>query len=328
MILDAKTATYFYLPTKKNADGKRPKVRLGKEKQKALKAYHKVGLDRTESAPNTVGAIINDYLQDETPTKAELTQEDHRRQAKNLKAVFGKMPISAVKPLHISQYLKNCRQNSRPIQGNREVSFLSSVFTMAVEQGYIDDNPCKKVRRNKETPKDRYVTDEEFWAVKALAGERMAAIMDLAYLTAMREGDLLRLRLDALTPHGIQYQPRKTSRRSPQTLSIGWSPALRATVKRLKKLRPPIAAMTLITTRRGKTYTTSGLQSNFYKVVTKAMNQGLLTERFSFYDIRAKALSDADDAGKDAQRLAGHATPQMTEVYLRSRRVRKVEAVK
>ncbi|WP_366523451.1 tyrosine-type recombinase/integrase [uncultured Microbulbifer sp.] len=42
-------------------------------------------------------------------------------------------------------------------------------------------------------------------------------------------------------------------------------------------------------------------------------------EHTTIHDIRAKSLTDAKHAGTDAQRLAGHTSPSMTERYIRLR---------
>lgn len=42
-------------------------------------------------------------------------------------------------------------------------------------------------------------------------------------------------------------------------------------------------------------------------------------------DMRAKSLTDANRQGKDAQKLAGHKTKEMTETYIREREVDEAE---
>ena len=42
-------------------------------------------------------------------------------------------------------------------------------------------------------------------------------------------------------------------------------------------------------------------------------------QRFTFHDIRAKALTDAKKMGMDAQSLAGHKNAAMTEQYIKQR---------
>ncbi|MCR2831641.1 hypothetical protein NR402_15325 [Acidithiobacillus ferrooxidans] len=55
------------------------------------------------------------------------------------------------------------------------------------------------------------------------------------------------------------------------------------------------------------------------KAIDKALKEGLMIqERFHFHDIRAAAITAADEAKMDAQGLAGHKSRSMTEAYIRS----------
>ena len=51
-------------------------------------------------------------------------------------------------------------------------------------------------------------------------------------------------------------------------------------------------------------------------------------ERFTFHDIRAKALTDAKRLGLDAQALAGHSSATMTEHYIKQREFKRVTPLK
>lgn len=46
------------------------------------------------------------------------------------------------------------------------------------------------------------------------------------------------------------------------------------------------------------------------------------------HDIRAKALTDAKQKGLDAQALAGHASPAMTDHYIKQREFKRVTPLK
>lgn len=51
-------------------------------------------------------------------------------------------------------------------------------------------------------------------------------------------------------------------------------------------------------------------------------------QRFTFHDIRAKALTDANGMGLDAQSLAGHATSAMTEHYIKQREFKRIKPLR
>ena len=59
-----------------------------------------------------------------------------------------------------------------------------------------------------------------------------------------------------------------------------------------------------------------------------ALKKGIITERFTFHDIRAKHATDKDEQDLNAQLALGHVTPGQTAAYIRSRKGRKIDALK
>ena len=77
-------------------------------------------------------------------------------------------------------------------------------------------------------------------------------------------------------------------------------------------------APTLFHGRGGKPYSYFGVSAMFRRA---CKNAGV--EDFHLHDIRAKALTDAEHQGLDAQRLAGHKSRAMTEHYIKARETEK-----
>lgn len=150
----------------------------------------------------SMGALIDKYMIEIAPKKAKSTYTGNLMEAKNLKGVFGNMLILEVRPTHIAKYL-DIRGLKSKIRANREISLLSHIFSYAMRWGLIDRNPCLGVAKHTEKGRDRYITDSEFESVKKLASDFIATVMDFAYITAMRRGDILKLRLDQITEEGI-----------------------------------------------------------------------------------------------------------------------------
>jgi len=139
--------------------------------------------------------------------------------------------------------------------------------------------------------------------------------MELAVLTGLRMGDLLRLKRNNLTDVGIIVQPRKTVTTTGKVLEIEWSAELLAVVDRAKRI-PPQIRLPLIANRKGKAYTPGGFSNCWQKLIKLALKQGVIDERFQFRDLRAKSASDDSLAAATAR--LGHANPQITEsVYRR-----------
>lgn len=60
-------------------------------------------------------------------------------------------------------------------------------------------------------PRERYVTDEEYMAVHSAAVPMVRHIMDIALITAMRQGDILDLERSQWTTDGFTVKPGKTA---------------------------------------------------------------------------------------------------------------------
>ncbi|BAU58147.1 putative integrase [Halorhodospira halochloris] len=283
-------------------------TRLSANRAEATRKWAEIEA-RQQADDGTVGDLLARYEKSILPSKAEKTQIEYRRQLSKLKAVFGSAKPDDIKPHHVAQYLD---MHAYPTTANREVALLSAVYAEAMRWGLADNNPCRGIRRNKEKPRDRYIEDAELEALRRVANERIKAIIDIAYLTALRKGDLLNLRLSDLYDDWIQCRVGKTG----QEVRIGWSDALREAVSRARKLPRRASSMYLLANRNGQPYTVSGFDTEWKKVVAKSGIGDV-----HFHDIRAKALTDiARDRGRDAaQALAAHLVGETTEAYVRAR---------
>src|SRR3954449_9223015 len=80
-----------------------------------------------------------------------------------------------------------------------------------------------------------------------------------------------------------------------------------------RALPRPIRGLYLFCSRRSQPYTDAGFKAMWNRVQVKWAESG--GERFTFHDIRAKALTDAKRLGLDAQALAGHTSSATTAHY-------------
>lgn len=260
----------------------------------------------------SMGALIDKYMIEIAPKKAKTTYTGNLTEANNLKVVFDKTLVLAVRPMHIAKYL-DIRGIKAPIRANREISLLSHIFSYAMRWGQIDRNPCLGVAKHPEKGRDRYISDQEFEGVKKLASELIEIVMEFAYITAMRRGDILKLRLDQITDEGIWIKQSKTGTKQ----LYEWTTGLTHIVTKAKALKRPMRGLYLFCTRQGQPYSDAGFKAMWNRVQIKWAESG--GNRFTFHDIRAKALTDAKRLGLDAQSLAGHASAAMTEHYIKRR---------
>lgn len=280
--------------------------RLAKTFQDAMVAY--AGLNSTRGPLATLGKIMDKYQAEILPTKALRTQRGYLADMRPLRAAFGQMRPGDLTPTDIYAYM-----DERPrVAANREKSLLSTVYNHAIRWGAASENPCRLVTRNTERPRDRYVTDDEFWAVYDMAAPIIQSAMMLSVLTGLRLGDLLRLRLSDCRDDGIVVHTAKTGK----SLLFAWTPELEAAVKAARAVERRAAGLYVIATRTGQRYTPSGFASLWQRLMRSYAASG--GERFQFRDLRAKAASDHPDG-----RLLGH----MSEATLHRHYRRRPERV-
>lgn len=284
---------WFYVPKA----GSQVKLAKLENKAAALRAYADL-MDATP-ASGTIGELLDRYAREVLPSKAPKTAKDQLPQIDRLKAVFGAMTLASLLSTHIAEYLDG---HPAKVSANREIALLSHAYTKAIRWGLCQNNPCRGVERNREKPRERYIEHDEFIAVLESAPAAVAVMMSLAYLTGQREGDLLKLKRASITAEGTPFRQGKTGKK----LNVSWSPALAWTMEQANKLPSAgISSFWVVCQRDGQPYSESGFQTAWQKHIRKCHETGLIAERFTFHDIRAKAGSDAKDG-----RLLGHMNPE------------------
>lgn len=202
---------------------------------------------------------------------------------------------------------------STPNMNNRVISFLRMVFAYALEKGLVDSNPCIGIKRHAEKKRNRYVTDQEFQAILAVASDNMRAIYEMCYLTGQRISDVLAIRLADISVEGIAFTQQKTKAR----LVVRMTPDLEALIARIRALPRRVSGLTLFTARSaGKPVSYATAKMAFRADCKKA---GL--KDTTLHDLRAKSLTDTDKQGNNAQKLGGHSDAKMTARYLRLREI-------
>lgn len=262
----------------------------------------------------TVKDAVWHYIESGKGRLAEATLEGYRASAANLCAVFGPMALPDLTPAHVYRYLTETGN----VQANRDRALLSVAYTHARRIGaFMGDNPAKGLEyRNEETPRQRYVTDVEEARLIAKASPKLAVIIRFLHLTAMRQGDALRVRLCDLTEEGIEVTQGKSGHRQ----VITWSPELVATVDEAKRLWRRFGREYLFESHpKGKhakrgpgAYTPSGLRALFRVARGKS---GIVDVRM--HDLRRKAGSDVTE--EHARQLLGHSDAKVTRKHYRAK---------
>lgn len=273
----------------------------------------------------TMGDIFDRYMTEIAPAKSSASYRNNIIEIPFLKKAFGKTSPEDIKPKDIYQYMDMRSRGGTKIRANREVALLSHCFTTAIRWGIIESNPCKQVRKFPERRRDRYVTDEEFMLLYNVASPLIQGAMKLAYITGLRKGDILKIKLADISEDGLFVHISKTKKK----ILIEWNEDLHTIINEIRGIRKKISGLYLFTNRKGDPYTATGFDSIWKRAITKAKHQGL-QESFRFHDMRRKAATDAEkQRGREyARQLLGHTNQQMTDAYISgTRRIKPLKNV-
>lgn len=255
-------------------------TRLCSESEGESEVYKQLAILREQKPPESLRDLFGRYLKAGMVAKSPATKREYQRQIEGpLMQAFGHMTAARLRPVDVALYL----EARGGVTANREMSALSDVYQWSMRQGYVESNPCRGVRRNPERPRRRYMTNEELRAVMDKARPYEQDFIGMAYLTGMRQQDLIALRKANLTDAGIEWTEGKTRR--PRT--IGWSDAL---VFFIERALARSKCDYVLTNSRGEPWSKWGIQSMFRRLRAASQIEGV-----TLHDIRAKAASDAED---------------------------------
>lgn len=239
----------------------------------------------------------------------------YRMARETIDTAFADFSPAQVKPHHIAQFL-DFYYEDRQAMGNTSLVVLRAIFDKGTRWGECEYNPAKQIARFKKNKRTRYIKDDELVAIRKVLTHWMRVIVDMCYLTGQRIGDVLHIRQSDITDDGIYFEQQKTKKR----LLVESSPELTALIREARG-SSKVVGIYLFSKTATKPRHYSSVRRHWVNAC-EAVN----VEDAVLHDIRAKAATDADAQGKDAQALMGHATPAMTENYLRLLRTDRVQS--
>ena len=258
--------------------------------------------------------LIDKYLDSKDfAAKATSTQREYKHCSHIIRNTrtkdrrkFGDLSIARITPGVLRKYADK-RAETATVRANRELAFLSIVFSFGFERDYVKSNPAKGVKKTPEPPRQRYVTDDEYKAMYDQAPATLQIAMEFAYLCRLRRGEVLALRRQHVLDSGLHVVRSKGSKDQ----VIEWTPRLRKTVRRAKRLPSQIASTYLIHNRYGQRIRNEAFKSAWQRAIAKAVeNSGI--ERFTFHDLKRKGVSDFVG---DKLLASGHHSASMLRTY-------------
>lgn len=252
--------------------------------------------------------------------------------AEKLRDYFGNKKLSDISPILIEKYRMERKRtpkvNGAPLSNttiNREIEIVRKMFSIAIDNSWIDDNPCssRKVKKlRQDNKKENFLQpDEEERLIAQCIGEfeYMRPIIIMALNTGMRKGELLSLKWNC-----VDFKKGFITLLQTKSGKVRKIPISSALMPELKKLHQnKISDYVFANPDTGTRY--YDLKRPFPSLCKKA---GI--EDLRFHDLRHTAATRMVTAGIDlivVQDLLGHADIHTTMKYAHPVPERKLDAV-
>jgi integrase len=200
-------------------------------------------------------------------------------------AHFGELSIAAFDNPKVRPIIRQWRNKyaHTPRAADMGIQALSVVCGYAVDPlGKLTVNPCEGIKALYSSDRSAMIwTDADLAAIKKVATPEVADAVDLAVMTGLRRGDLLRLSWSHVHENEIRIPTNKSGQRVPARIPIYAD--LRALLARIPKRSP-----TVLTNSKGRPWKTGdGLGTAFIRARAKAG----IGDDLHFHDLRGTAAT-------------------------------------
>jgi integrase len=253
--------------------------------------------------------FAEEYLEDYAKPTKKSWKADKIRLDK-LKKHFKEMDLRQITPMEIERFrssqLTLGREKSTT---NRYVALLKRMFNLAIEEGYMETNPARKVKMFSEADnlKERILTEEEERRLVESCCDHMRDIVTFALNTGMRLGEILNLKWPNVDMRTGFIKVEFT--KSGKTRFVPMNETLRAMLSRPRK--------------RGEEYVFTNPDSkDRFKETKRSFKTGCRKakiEGLRFHDLRhtfaSRLIANGVDVGT-VRKLLGHSTLLITQRYI------------
>jgi len=163
------------------------------------------------------------YLQDYAFVAKESGKTDEYR-LKRIREFFKDIDdLRDIAPLMIQKFrAARLKEGVSKVTTNREIQLLKKMFNVAIEEGYLEVNPAKKIKLYSEldTVRDRVLSEEEEPRLFSELAENMKPFILVLLHTGMRKRELLTLRWQNVDSKKRQIKVEKTKSKKVRFIPI------------------------------------------------------------------------------------------------------------
>jgi integrase len=247
------------------------------------------------------------------------TVSGYRNIRERLVKHFGPMPLAAIRPRHVAEYVTELSKKYSASTVNRDVDLLHAVFKSALREELVDRNPAAAAERPKRPPFRPAILEpvEVARVAKAFTNEQARVVFLVLVLTGIRRSELQRLQWGDVDLVECVLKVR-ASKSEDGIRSIALSPKLAEELwqHRRRSRFQGDGERVFCHATRGSVYH----HQVFADALTAALKAaGVQKKPRPFHDLRHTAITN-DAAGGSSpiavMTKAGHANMQTTKRYM------------
>ena len=304
--------TYYYY----RRDGKRwGRLRGEPGSAQFLADYHRIhsGFEgnRGPAVPNSFDDAVTQYLSSpEYKGLADSTRSIYRRYLDEARKVFGPFQIDEIKRKHIRAYRDSLQDT--PGRATLTIRIISALYDWGMEALDLERNPAKGVKRLAKGGNHKPWPNAAVDRFLDTAPSEVQAVFMFGLHTGQRVGDIIDLQWPAIESGGLNFKQKKTGK----AVWVPIHPDLARTIEAL-----PRNGVVMLTTARGKAWTTDSFYQAFRKAREAAQCEGLV-----FHGLRATAASRLAECGcttEEIKAITGHTSDQLAAYYARGAEQKK-----
>jgi len=285
-------------------------------KREALQAVR--DLERTlrqRSTPKPLSIFIVEFLEFASSSFRPSTLDLYRRTFAIFQKLHGDISLSSLTPRHIDAYKAARVREASPVTTNMELRALKAALATAVRWNLLAENPFQGVKQiSRPDSPPVFLSRRDFQKLlDVLEQGWLRDLIVFAVATGMRRGEMLNLRWENvdLTRRVVHIHSSATFRtKSGRRRSIPLNDAACVILVSKAGQHPD----EFVFTRHGQAIRANYLQQQFKRAIRKAK----LDDRLHWHSLRHTHASWLVQAGVslyEVQKLLGHSSPAVTEVY-------------
>ncbi len=306
--------------------GRRKRLYLGADEREARRQFHQYMASYHAQEPRgaagqeglSLFALAARFLRWVETNLSARTLRTHKQQLRAFVQEHGHRQASDITPSDVEEFKRRIRGREGVTKARTVNFFVQSVkrmYSWGAEQGLLDDNPIKAVKRvAKDPPQDRSLSAQEAEAflTKARESQPLGDFCEVLLHTGMRAGELLGLKwsdvdFDRRVLRVFNHKTASVGEQRPRTIPLN---------DRVMEIlqRQEREADVVFTKKNGEPMTYNALRLRKDRLEEKHPD----TPRITFHQFRhtfASNLAREDVPERVAQSLLGHSSNLMTRYY-------------